>query len=125
MMRRNSMNIPKKIELIEVGPRDGLQNESKPISTENKKELIRRLAKTGISRMETAAFVHPKWVPQMADANEISAYCNELGITYIALTPNLKALERAIEAKVPQIAVFIGASTAFNKKNINKSTDES
>ncbi|MDR7076099.1 hydroxymethylglutaryl-CoA lyase [Neobacillus niacini] len=119
------MNIPKKIELIEVGPRDGLQNEPKPISTENKKELIRKLAKTGISRMETAAFVSPKWVPQMADADEISAYCNELGITYIALTPNLKAVERAILARVPQIAVFVGASTTFNKRNINKTTNES
>ncbi len=119
------MNIPKKIELIEVGPRDGLQNEPVPISTESKKELIRQLANAGFSRMETAAFVSSKWVPQMADADEISQYCNELGITYIALTPNLKSLERAIQANVPQIAVFIGASTTFNKKNINKTTDES
>ncbi|SER59570.1 hydroxymethylglutaryl-CoA lyase [Psychrobacillus sp. OK032] len=119
------MNIPKKIELIEVGPRDGLQNESKPISTESKKELILQLADAGFSRMETAAFVSPKWVPQMADADDISQYCNELGITYIALTPNLKALERAIQANVPQIAVFIGASSTFNQKNINKTTDES
>lgn len=119
------MNIPKKVELIEVGPRDGLQNEPKPISTEDKKELIRKLAETGISRMETAAFVSPKWVPQMADAEEISLFCNELGVTYIALTPNLKAVERAIAAHVPQIAVFVGASTTFNKKNINKTTAES
>ncbi|MFJ7856061.1 hydroxymethylglutaryl-CoA lyase [Peribacillus frigoritolerans] len=119
------MNIPKKIELIEVGPRDGLQNEPVPISTESKKELIRQLAGAGFSRMETAAFVSPKWVPQMADADEISQYCNELGITYIALAPNLKALERAIQANVPQIAVFIGASSMFNQKNINKTTDES
>jgi hydroxymethylglutaryl-CoA lyase len=119
------MNIPKKIELIEVGPRDGLQNEPKLISTEDKKELIRRLSDAGVSRMETAAFVSPKWVPQMADAQEISAYCNELGITYIALTPNMKALERAAAARAPQIAVFVGASTLFNKKNINKTTSES
>ncbi|MED4352811.1 hydroxymethylglutaryl-CoA lyase [Schinkia azotoformans] len=119
------MFIPRNVEIIEVGPRDGLQNEPKPISTESKKELIRQLSETGLTRMETNAFVSPKWVPQMADADEISQYCNELGITYIALTPNLKALERAIEAKAPQIAVFIGASTAFNKKNINKTTDES
>lgn len=119
------MNIPKKVELIEVGPRDGLQNEPQPITTEQKKKLIEELAKAGFSRMETTAFVSPKWVPQMADADEISQFCNELGITYIALTPNMKALERAISAKVPQIAVFIGASSAFNKKNINKTTDES
>jgi hydroxymethylglutaryl-CoA lyase len=117
--------IPKEVEIIEVGPRDGLQNEPLPISTEDKKELITRLAKSGISRMETASFVHPKWVPQMADSEEIASFCNELGITYIALTPNLKALERAIAAKAPQIAVFVGASSAFNKKNINKTTSES
>ncbi|MGE7778895.1 hydroxymethylglutaryl-CoA lyase [Peribacillus sp. NPDC097264] len=119
------MFIPKKIEIIEVGPRDGLQNEPVAIPTEKKKELIVRLAKLGFSRMETTAFVHPKWVPQMSDSDEIARFCNELGLTYIALTPNLKALERAIEAKVPQIAVFIGASSAFNKKNINKTTVES
>lgn len=113
------------MEIIEVGPRDGLQNEPIAISTEQKKDLISRLAKTGISRMETTSFVHPKWVPQMADSEEITQFCNELGITYIALTPNLKALERAISANVPQIAVFIGASSEFNKRNINKSTTES
>jgi hydroxymethylglutaryl-CoA lyase len=116
--------IPKEVEIIEVGPRDGLQNEPLPISTEDKKRLIAKLAKAGFSRMETTSFVHPKWVPQMADSEEISSYCNELGITYIALTPNLKALERAIAAQVPQIAVFIGASSEFNKKNINKTTSE-
>lgn len=119
------MNLPKQVEIIEVGPRDGLQNEPVPITTEQKKELIRQLAGAGFSRIETTAFVHPKWVPQMSDANEIAQYCNELGITYIALTPNVKALERAISANVPQIAVFIGASTTFNQKNINKTTDES
>jgi hydroxymethylglutaryl-CoA lyase len=117
--------IPKEVEIIEVGPRDGLQNEPLPISTEDKKKLIAQLAKVGISRMETTSFVHPKWVPQMADSEDIASYCNKLGITYIALTPNLKALERAITAKVPQIAVFIGASSEFNIKNINKTTNES
>ncbi|MGW6300706.1 hydroxymethylglutaryl-CoA lyase [Peribacillus butanolivorans] len=119
------MNFPERIEIIEVGPRDGLQNEPEPISTSNKKELIKKLADAGFSRIETTAFVSPKWVPQMADADEISDYCNRLGIKYIALTPNLRALERAIEAKVNQIAVFIGASTIFNQKNINKTTEES
>ena len=113
------------LEIIEVGPRDGLQNEPLPMSTDAKKELINKLANVGFNRIETTSFVHPKWVPQMADCEEIAAYCNELGIQYIALTPNLKALERAISAQVPQIAVFIGASSAFNKKNINKSTSES
>lgn len=119
------MFLPKEVEIIEVGPRDGLQNEPAAIPLEKKKELINRLAKAGFSRMETASFVHPKWVPQMADSEEITQYCNELGINYIALTPNLKALERAIAANVPQIAVFVGASSAFNVKNINKTTAES
>ncbi|WP_045522960.1 hydroxymethylglutaryl-CoA lyase [Neobacillus niacini] len=119
------MNFPERIEIIEVGPRDGLQNEPEPVSTSNKKELIKKLADAGFSRIETTAFVSPKWVPQMADADEISDYCNRLGIEYIALTPNLKALDRAIAAKVRQIAVFIGASTIFNQKNINKTTEES
>lgn len=117
------MFFPKSVEIIEVGPRDGLQNEPLFIPTNQKKELIAKLAKVGFKRIETTAFVHPKWVPQMADAEEIAAYCN--GLNYIALTPNIKALERAIQANVPQIAVFIGASSAFNKKNINKTTDES
>lgn len=119
------MRIPTEVELIEVGPRDGLQNEPLPVSVEDKKELIQRLAQAGVSRMESAAFVSPQWVPQMADAEEICAFCNDLGITYIALTPNIKAIERAITAHVPQIAVFVGASTAFNQKNINKSTSDS
>lgn len=117
--------IPKQVEIIEVGPRDGLQNEPLPISTEDKKKLITQLINVGITRMETTSFVHPKWVPQMADSEEIASFCNELGMTYIALTPNFKALERAIAAKAPQIAVFIGASSEFNKRNINKTTAES
>lgn len=119
------MFFPKEVEVIEVGPRDGLQNEPNPIPLEKKKELIKELSETGFTRIETASFVHPKWVPQMADSEEIAVYCQELGITYLALTPNMKALERAMAAKAPQIAVFIGASETFNKKNINRSIDES
>jgi len=119
------VKLPQKVELIEVGPRDGLQSEPRPISTEDKKALIRWLAEAGVSRMETVSFVNPKWVPQMADSYEVAEYCNEIGITYIALTPNVKALERAILARAPQIAVFVGASTAFNQKNINKTTADS
>ncbi|WAH37895.1 hydroxymethylglutaryl-CoA lyase [Alicyclobacillus dauci] len=119
------MEMPMAVELIEVGPRDGLQNEPEFVSTEKKKDLILQLSKSGFRRMETASFVHPKWVPQMADAEEVSAYCNELGITYIALTPNVKALERALAVGAPQIAVFVGASSAFNQKNVNRTTDES
>ncbi|KMY44493.1 hydroxymethylglutaryl-CoA lyase [Bacillus sp. FJAT-27916] len=119
------MIFPKDVEIIEVGPRDGLQNEPNPITTDEKKELINRLAESGFKRIETASFVHPKWVPQMADSEEIAAYCNELGLTYIALTPNMIALERALAMDVPQVAVFIGASNEFNKRNVNRTTDES
>ena len=119
------MFFPKEVEIIEVGPRDGLQNEPNPITTDEKKELINRLAESGFKRIETASFVHPKWVPQMADSEEIAAYCNELGLTYIALTPNMKALERALAMNAPQVAVFIGASNEFNKRNVNRTTDES
>lgn len=119
------MFFPKKVEIIEVGPRDGLQNEPIPIPLEKKKDLIKQLAEAGFSRIETASFVHPKWVPQMANSEEIAHYCNELGITYLALTPNVKALDRAIAVKAPQVAVFIGASETFNRKNINRSIDES
>lgn len=119
------MYFPKRVELIEVGPRDGLQNEPVTISTEQKRLLLDGLAKVGFSRIETTSFVHPKWVPQMADAEQIVAYGHEKGIHSIVLTPNLRALDRAIATKVPEIAVFIGASSAFNKKNINQTTDDS
>ncbi|HWL26350.1 MAG TPA: hydroxymethylglutaryl-CoA lyase [Ureibacillus sp.] len=119
------MQFPTSVEIIEVGPRDGLQNEKKFVATEDKKVLIQKLVNSGIQRIETASFVHPKIVPQMADASEIVSYCNELGITYIALTPNKKALERALEANVKQIAVFVGASNTFNEHNIRRTIDES
>lgn len=119
------MHFPKQVEIIEVGPRDGLQNEKQFVSTEQKKELIQKLHAAGFSRIETASFVHPKIVPQMADAQEITTFCNELGLTYIALTPNMKALDRAIEAGVPQIALFVGASETFNEQNIKSSIENS
>lgn len=119
------MQFPEEVEIIEVGPRDGLQNEAEPISVEQKEQLISKLAQVGFSRIESTAFVHPKWVPQMADAEAVSDYCNKLGLTYIALTPNEQAIDRAIVAGVPQVAVFIGASNEFNKRNINRTTDES
>nr|WP_106783371.1 hydroxymethylglutaryl-CoA lyase [Lysinibacillus timonensis] len=119
------MHFPTSVEIIEVGPRDGLQNEKKFVVTEDKKALIEKLVNSGIQRIETASFVHPKVVPQMADASEIVSYCNELGITYIALTPNKKALDRALFAKVKQIAVFVGASNTFNEHNIRRTIGES
>ncbi|OPG17183.1 hydroxymethylglutaryl-CoA lyase [Ferroacidibacillus organovorans] len=124
-VRDNGTPLPRQVEMIDVSPRDGLQNEPVLVSVDKKKELILRLSKAGFRRIETTSFVHPKWVLQMADAEAIVSYCNQLGITYITLTPNLKALERALAADVPQIAVFIGASNAFNQKNVNRTTDES
>lgn len=119
------MFFPNGVEITEVGPRDGLQNESILVPTEEKKQLIYHLSQMGVKRIETASFVHPKVVPQMADAAEIASYCNSLGLTYIALTPNMKSLELAIHSQVPQIAVFVGASETFNQKNINRSIDDS
>lgn len=119
------MYFPKHVEIIEVGPRDGLQNEKTFVPTESKKKLIEKLVLAGFDRIETASFVHPKVVPQMADAAEIAAFCRELGIKFIALTPNAKALQRAIDAGVPQIAVFVGASETFNEKNINRTIEQS
>lgn len=119
------MYFPSEVEIIEVGPRDGLQNETNFVPTEQKKQLIKQLSEAGFQRIETASFVHPKVVPQMADATEIAAYCKELGMTFIALTPNVKALTRAIEAGAPQVAVFVGASETFNQKNINRTITES
>lgn len=119
------MYFPKQIEIIEVGPRDGLQNESAFISTEKKQMLVKLLAKTGVQRIETASFVHPKAVPQMADATEMARFSVEQGLSFLALTPNQKALELAIQNNVPQMAVFVGASETFNEKNIRRTIDES
>ncbi|MER1987973.1 MAG: hydroxymethylglutaryl-CoA lyase [Solibacillus sp.] len=119
------MYFPRTVEIIEVGPRDGLQNEPNFVPTKYKKELIMKLHAAGFSRIETASFVHPKIVPQMADAKEIAAFCHELGLTYMALTPNMHALQLAIEAQVPQIALFVGASETFNMHNIKRSIEES
>lgn len=119
------MFFPNQVEIIEVSPRDGLQNEPVQVPTEEEKKLILQLQKMGVHRIEATSIVHPKIVPQMADALEIIEFCREIGMNYIVLTPNLKALEKAIEFKVPQIAVFIGASETFNMRNIKKTIDES
>ena len=119
------MYFPKMIEITEVGPRDGLQNEAKFVPTAQKKQLIEQLVKTGVKRIETASFVHPKAVPQMADAQEIVAFSKSLGIDFLVLTPNMKALQLALAAGVQQIAVFVGASETFNERNIRRSIEDS
>ena len=118
--------IAKKIQIVEVGPRDGLQNEKEWVRTETKIALIEKLAEAGITKIETASFVSPKWVPQMRDAFEVlSRIERRPGVTYSVLTPNLKGFERALEAGTTEVAVFGAASEAFSQKNINCSISES
>lgn len=120
------MALPQHVRLVEVGPRDGLQNEPEPIATETKLELIERLGAAGIRYIEAASFVSPKWVPQMADHREVMTNLKRRdGVTYSALTPNLKGLETALECGVEEVAVFGAASEAFSQKNINCSVAES
>ena len=121
------MGLPDKVRIVEVGPRDGLQNESGPvISTDIKVELINRLADAGMQYIESASFVSPKWVPQMGDASAVMAGISRReSVVYAALTPNLKGLEGAIAAGVEEVAVFGAASESFSQKNINCSIAES
>ena len=120
------MNLPKSVRLVEVGPRDGLQNEKQPISVADKVRLVDDLTAAGLSYIEVGSFVSPKWVPQMAGSAEVFAGIQrQPGVTYAALTPNLKGLEAALEAKVEEVAVFAAASEAFSQKNINCSIAES
>jgi hydroxymethylglutaryl-CoA lyase len=120
------MNLPKQVRLVEVGPRDGLQNEKQPISVADKVRLVDDLSAAGLGYIEVGSFVSPKWVPQMAGSAEVFAQIQQLpGITYAALAPNLKGFEAALEAGVKEVAVFAAASEAFSQKNINCSIGES
>jgi hydroxymethylglutaryl-CoA lyase len=119
------MSYPNAVKIVEVGPRDGLQNEAVSLDIATKVELIERLASCGLKNIEAGSFVSPKWVPQMAGSDEVF---NQLGASeavYTALTPNMRGLERAIECNVKEVAVFAAASEAFSEKNINCSIDES
>lgn len=114
------------VRIVEVGPRDGLQNEKQVVSTATKLELIRRLAATGLRDIEATSFVSPKWVPQMADHAEImQALQGHSGITYSVLTPNLMGFEAAVAAGAREVAVFASASEGFSRKNINCSIAQS
>ena len=117
---------PKNVRIVEVGARDGLQNEPKILHTDFKIQMINSLSKTGLDYIETTAFVSPKWVPQMADNYEVLTKINrEPHITYSALVPNMKGMETAKKANCKEIAIFTAASEEFTKKNINCSIDES
>ena len=118
--------IPEKIQIVEVGPRDGLQNENEWVPTETKISLIEKLADAGLTKIEATSFVSPKWVPQLKDAHEVFTGIKRIpGVSYPVLTPNMKGFERALEADAKEIAVFSAASEAFTQKNTNCSIDES
>lgn len=118
--------LPKRVRIVEVGPRDGLQSEPSPVSATVKAELIERLIDAGVRYVEAASFVSPKWVPQMADASALMAGIERrAGTIYSVLTPNLRGFEGALEAKADEIVIFGAASEAFSQKNINCSIAES
>ena len=114
------------VRIVEVGPRDGLQNEKSIIAARDKIELINRLTETGLSCIEATSFVSPKWIPQLADAAEVfSGIIRKPGVSYPVLVPNEQGFDRALAVGATEVAVFSAASETFNKKNINASIDES
>src|SRR6476660_10254208 len=116
----------RRITVVEGGPRDGLQNERASLSTGDKVEFVNRLSDAGLGVIEVSAFVSPKWVPQMADAAEVFAGIRRRpGTRYTALVPNRTGLDRALAARVTDVAVFAAASETFSRRNINQSIDES
>jgi hydroxymethylglutaryl-CoA lyase len=120
------MSLPRSVKIVEVGPRDGLQNEKQLVPTAVKVELIERLADAGLQAVEATSFVSPKWVPQMGDNTEVMQNLRrKAGVVYPVLAPNLKGFDAAIEAGATEVAVFGAASEAFSQKNINCSVAES
>ena len=120
------MALPSKVKIVEVGPRDGLQNEKETIPADVKIELVNRLTQAGFPNIEAASFVSPKWVPQMATSSEVMAgIARKSGVIYSALTPNMKGFEAALAAKADEVVIFGAASEAFSQKNINCSIAES
>lgn len=119
----SAASLPSRVSVYEMAPRDGLQNESAQVATHAKVRLIEALVDAGIKRIEIGSFVSPKWVPQMADADEVCRMIERRpDVTYAGLCPNARGLERAIAAKVDEIAVFVSASETHNLKNVNKTT---
>ena len=120
------MTLPKSVKIVEVGPRDGLQNEKALVASPIKAELIERLAAAGCRHIEATSFVSPQKIPQLADAAEVMKKIRRApGVVYSALTPNLKGFDAAIAAGADEVAVFAAASETFSRKNINCSIDES
>ncbi|MFC5588186.1 hydroxymethylglutaryl-CoA lyase [Sporosarcina soli] len=119
------MKLPTSVTIKEVGPRDGLQNEKQSISTADKITWIDSLSESGLSYIEVSSFVHPKWIPQLADAAEVLKNIRrKQGVTYAALVPNLQGLERALNVEVDEVSIFMSASEAHNRNNINKTIEE-
>ena len=119
-------HLPPSVRIVEVGPRDGLQNEKKLLDTNTKTQLIERLADAGLRYIETGSFVNPKWLPQMANSEHVFQQLQrKKGVTYAALTPNLQGYERAIAVNASEVAIFAAASESFSQKNINCSINES
>lgn len=120
------MALPKSVRIVEVGPRDGLQNEKSVIDTKTKIDFINQLSAAGLTTIEAGSFVNPKWVPQMADSAAVfSGIKRATGLSYAALTPNIQGFERAVSAQVSEVAIFAAASEAFSQKNLNCSIDAS
>jgi hydroxymethylglutaryl-CoA lyase len=120
------MQLPAKVKLVDVGPRDGLQNEKEPVPAAVKIELVHRLQAAGLREIEVTSYVSPKWVPQMADAAEVMAGIERKpGVRYSVLTPNLKGFEASLEGRPDEIVIFGAASEAFSQRNINCSIAES
>ncbi len=120
------MSLPSKVMLVDVGPRDGLQNEKQPVPADVKIELVHRLQSAGLKRIEVTSYVSPKWVPQMADNAQVMAGIERRDdVTYSVLTPNLKGFEGALASKADEVVVFGAASEAFSQRNINCSIAES
>jgi hydroxymethylglutaryl-CoA lyase len=120
------VNLPESVRIVEVAPRDGLQNEAAPVATDDKAAFVNALAAAGHSTIEVSAFVSPKWVPQMADAADVFARIERRpGVRYTALVPNLAGLSRARDAQVDEVAIFAAASETFSTRNINQSIAES
>ena len=120
------MPLPTHVTLVDVGPRDGLQNEKQPVATAHKVELVGRLQAAGLKEIEVTSFVSPKWVPQMADGSEVMAAIERrAGVRYSVLVPNMKGLEAALPTTPDEVVVFGAASEAFSQRNINCSIEES
>src|SRR5438874_11959340 len=119
------MNLPPRVTVCDVGPRDGLQNEKEPISTEDKLRLVNRLIEAGVPQIEVSSFVSPKWIPQMADAEELFARVDRSkGTRLVGLVPNERGYERALAAKADSVQLVVMASETFQKKNVNRTVEE-